>query len=67
MESSRLKRLYDLVEKKPSYIRKGQAYFNEAYNINPKLVNQVRGTELDPFYIDSRVPEFIKFLKENNF
>lgn len=67
MKNNNLEILYDLVKKRPSYIRKGQSYFNEAYNMNPKLVDQIRGTDIDPFYVDKRVPKFIEFLKENNF
>lgn len=39
--------------------RRGQAYFNVLHDVRPDLASQVRGTRLDPFHNDARVPEFL--------
>lgn len=45
-------------------LRKGQAAFNLLYEINPRIANEILGTEKDPFYIDSRMDIFVKYLYE---
>ena len=35
------------------HIRIGQAYFNMLEDINPRIANGLRGTDLDPFYSES--------------
>jgi len=45
---------------KHSFLRLGQTWFNELYNINPELANEIRATELDPFYVDVNLPAFKK-------
>lgn len=42
--------------------REGQRAFNALYAIRPDLAEQVRGTDLDPFYDDSRLPDFHAWL-----
>jgi hypothetical protein len=39
--------------------RYGQAVFNSAYGLFPNEVGEVVATELDPFYDDSRVKNFL--------
>lgn len=43
--------------------RRGQTYFNELYQLNPKLADFVRGTEADPFYQDSHIPSFLTMVQ----
>lgn len=40
--------------------RKGQAAFNLMYAFNYKVANEFRGTDIDPFYHDDRIDEFVK-------
>ena len=42
--------------------RKGQAFFNELLVVRPDIAERVRGTVLDPFYQDARLPEFLSFV-----
>jgi len=39
-------------------LRYGQWLFNELYEHNEKLGDEIRGTSSDPFYNDSRIPAF---------
>lgn len=39
--------------------RIGQACFNAVHEVEPEVANLVRGTTLDPFYRDERLPEFL--------
>ena len=38
--------------------REGQAAFNALHEIDPDLANEIRGTRLDPFHQDGKLPEF---------
>ena len=38
--------------------RKGQTYFNLAYEIAPDATNSLRGTSVDPFYQDANILKF---------
>ena len=42
--------------------RKGQALFNTLAYIHPKLADEIRGTEFDPFYDNGKIPKFWEFL-----
>lgn len=44
--------------------RYGQTCFNVLFSIEPELANSIRGTELDPFHDDKRVPEFLAWLRD---
>jgi hypothetical protein len=46
------------MEQHPEW-RTGQAYFNELVRHHPKLAETVRGTDIDPFYNDAIIPEFL--------
>jgi hypothetical protein len=48
----------------PHPLREGQIAFNRLYVLNPELAEQVRGTEADPFYDDSRLPAFHERVEE---
>lgn len=58
----KLKELTEKVNKRPKEWREGQAYFNYLYEDKPKLADEIRGTNLDPFYQDDNIESFIKFL-----
>jgi hypothetical protein len=45
--------------------RLGQTYFNVLYRIRPHLAEQVRATDLDPFFDDNRIPSFLAFIEAN--
>ena len=45
-------------------LRLGQAHFNKLYEFYPELANEIRGTKNDPYYLDVRVTDFIKYIKE---
>lgn len=42
--------------------RNGQCLFNAVRTCWPFAAEQIRGTDLDPFYQDSRVPMTIEYL-----
>jgi hypothetical protein len=44
-------------------LRPGQAYFNVLHDVRPGSANVIRGTHLDPFYDDSRLPEFLRHVE----
>lgn len=48
----------------PLHWRVGQFAFNELLRFRPDLAEQIRGTELDPFHQDSRLPAFLESLEE---
>lgn len=45
--------------------RDGQTYFNVLYAGRPDLADAVRGTDLDPFHRDDRVPAFLRWVARN--
>ena len=44
--------------------RKGQAYFNYLYQLHPDVADEIRETEYDPFYNDSRIEKFLNKISE---
>lgn len=44
---------------RPQCIRYGQAIFNVAYKMYPNAVNKLRGTDLDCFYQDEKLTNFL--------
>ena len=46
-------------------MREGQVYFNVLYKMKPELANKITGTELDPFYQDEKLGEFLSFICKN--
>jgi hypothetical protein len=42
--------------------RSGQAAFNALWNVRPELADEIRGTDLDPFYDDKRLLAFWEHL-----
>ena len=56
--------LHIMVQNKPKEWRLGQAYFNYAYELYPKEVNELRGTEYDCFYDNNKIPIFLEELNK---
>lgn len=44
--------------------RYGQAMFNALYETHPDIANEIRGTDVDPFYFDARLSAFWAFVGE---
>lgn len=44
-------------------LRFGQAAFNVLYALDEDLANSIRGTDLDPFHDDEKLPEFLERLR----
>lgn len=57
--------LRDCVASRPSSQRPGQWTFNLLTSYNPVVAEKVRGTHLDPFHDQSKLPEFFAFVCEN--
>lgn len=45
--------------------RKGQFAFNELFKVRPDLSEQVRATDMDPFYQDDILPLFWQWVEQN--
>ena len=49
---------------KQAYLREncrlGQATFNAVYDVDHEIANQLRATDKDSYYFDSRIEEFMK-------
>lgn len=45
---------------RPDELRLGQWMFNELHSEFPDIAKQITGTEYDPFYVDSKIPAFLK-------
>lgn len=45
-------------------LREGQSYINSLYDISPSLYEEVSGTDADCFYVDDLIPNFLKFLND---
>lgn len=39
-------------------LRRGQAFFNALYRLDPELANHLCTTAVDPYYQDDRIPYF---------
>ena len=53
-------KLKEKVDDRPSFIREGQAWFNELYTYNSQLANSIRTTLADPYYNNEDLPRFFK-------
>ena len=53
---------YEVV-RRPAHIREGQAAFNALFELRQDLSEQIRTTDLDPFYRDDRLPAFWAWLE----
>lgn len=63
LDIRRILKLADTYTKVNFYFRRGQAIFNAAYDLFPKAVNKLRGTEYDCYYNDDKEGVFIEKLK----
>jgi len=57
------KRAFALLVLHPEW-RNGQAAFNALVEINQELANVIRGSHLDPFNDNSKVPDLLHFLEK---
>lgn len=57
--------LAEVTGPKPRAHRAGQWYFNLLDVARPDLADRVRGTALDPFHRDDRLPAFLAWLADN--
>ena len=64
MTDSNFEQLHKAVFNRPKCLRVGQAYFNYAYDMFPKEVDQLSGTDKDCFYNDKRIPAFLEALQK---
>lgn len=55
--------LAEVTGPKPRAHRAGQWYFNLLVVARPDLADRVRGTALDPFHRDDRLPAFVGWLR----
>jgi hypothetical protein len=44
--------------------RSGQCHFNALMDSHPNLAEMIRGTDLDPFFQDKRLPDFLKWVEK---
>jgi hypothetical protein len=44
--------------------RRGQTVFNVLYQLRPDLAERIRTTDLDPFYLDNRVPWTLAWIED---
>jgi hypothetical protein len=57
-----LRRVADEQRAHPEW-RAGQTFFNVLYEARPYLADNIRGTGLDPFYRDERIPLLLDELR----
>ena len=62
MKKTELNKVITLSETYPSEWRKGQSFFNALYELHPEVADKIRGTDLDPFHHDDRIPLLINYL-----
>lgn len=48
-----------VMKSKHKDLRLGQCLMSTLYDVNPILYTYITGTELDPFYNNDRIPEFL--------
>lgn len=47
----------------PDY-RTGQALFNALHSLYPEVANEIKGTDVDPYYSDQNIAKCIKHISE---
>lgn len=63
LTADELKALLDEVENGfngKEFLRKGQKHMIVLFDIKPELYTEITGTDDDPFYVDSRMDNFLK-------
>lgn len=56
---------YDIIRFFNNWHRKGQLHFNLLHRLRPDLADKIRGTEIDPFYLDERIPTYLTWITNN--
>jgi hypothetical protein len=51
-----------VVSTKEEYIRLGQHYFNILHECKPDLADEIRGSSIDPFYLDENIESFLLYI-----
>jgi hypothetical protein len=46
------------------HLRLGQRFFNYLGKVYPKIADEIRGTQIDPFYVDDRLPNCLNYIRE---
>jgi hypothetical protein len=46
-------------------LRKGQVFMNVLNEFHPEIYKEIVGTDVDPFYDNSRMRAFLKHIQEN--
>lgn len=46
-------------------LRAGQLFYNVLWDFRPGLATQIQGTELDPYYDDTRLSAFLLYVGEH--
>jgi hypothetical protein len=44
--------------------RKGQTFFNVLYNLYPEMADEIRGSEIDPFYINDNINKCLTYISK---
>ena len=61
---NRIKNIKEMAKFRPSHIRYGQSIFNDAYSLYPNETNELRATEYDCYYDDSRIDLFLARIQQ---
>jgi hypothetical protein len=48
-----------------STLRRGQLAYNMLCGVRPGLARSINATQLDPFYLDDRLPEFFTHIEQH--
>ncbi len=51
-----------VVSTKEEYIRLGQHYFNTLHECKPDIADEIRGSPIDPFYLDENIESFLLYV-----
>ena len=54
----------ELATNRPEWSRKGQHAFNALLDYFPEFAEEIRATQLDPFYHDERIPALFEELNQ---
>jgi hypothetical protein len=46
-------------------LRQGQIYFHALLEVDPEMAETLRGTELDPFYVDDNIAIFVSYIESH--
>lgn len=57
-----LRQVTDTYDDSYPNLRWGQAYFNVLCSHDPELADKIRSTQLDPFYSDKQIPDFLNYI-----